>query len=75
VYKDSTPPREGLVASVPERHTARLRDGMHTSDLPVAAQALTVSMMWQPRMEADPAHRWLRRRVHELCAGGPAGES
>ncbi len=64
-----------LVASVPERHTARLRDGMHTFGLPVATPAVTVSMMWHPRMEADPAHRWLRRWVYELCAGGPAGES
>jgi DNA-binding transcriptional LysR family regulator len=60
-----------LVANVPERHTARLRDGMHTFDLPVATPALTVSMMWHPRMDADPAHRWLRRWVYELCAGGP----
>jgi DNA-binding transcriptional LysR family regulator len=64
-----------LVANVPERHTARLRDGMHTFDLPVATPALTVSMMWHPRMEADPAHRWLRRWVYELCAGAPAGAS
>jgi DNA-binding transcriptional LysR family regulator len=58
-----------LVASVPERHTARLRDGMHTFDLPVATPPVTVSMLWHPRMEADPAHRWLRRWVHDVCAG------
>lgn len=61
-----------LVASVPERHTARLRDGMHTFELPVATPPLTVSMLWHPRMEADPAHRWLRRWVYEVCAGAPA---
>jgi DNA-binding transcriptional LysR family regulator len=61
-----------LVASVPERHTARLRDGMHTFELPVATPPLTVSMLWHPRMEADPGHRWLRRWVYELCAGAPA---
>jgi DNA-binding transcriptional LysR family regulator len=57
-----------LVANVPERHTARLRDGMHTFELPVATPPVTVSMLWHPRMEADPAHRWLRRWVHEVCA-------
>jgi DNA-binding transcriptional LysR family regulator len=62
-----------LVANVPERHTARLRDGMHTFELPVATPVLTVSMMWHPRMEADPAHRWLRRWVFDICAGGPDG--
>jgi DNA-binding transcriptional LysR family regulator len=61
-----------LVACVPERHTARLRDGMHTFELPVATPPLTVSMLWHPRMEADPAHRWLRRWVYEICAGAPA---
>ena len=58
-----------LVANVPERHTARLRDGMHTFDPPVATPPVTVSMLWHPRMEADPAHRWLRRWVHDVCAG------
>jgi DNA-binding transcriptional LysR family regulator len=57
-----------LVANVPERHTARLRDGMHTFELPVATPPVTVSMLWHPRMEADPAHRWLRRWVHDVCA-------
>jgi DNA-binding transcriptional LysR family regulator len=58
-----------LVANVPERHTARLRDGVHTFELPVATPPVTVSMLWHPRMEADPAHRWLRRWVHDVCAG------
>jgi DNA-binding transcriptional LysR family regulator len=61
-----------LVACVPERHTARLRDGMFTFEIPVATPPLTVSMLWHPRMEADPAHRWLRRWVYEICVGAPA---
>ena len=52
---------------------SRLRDGMHTFELPVATPALTVSMLWHPRMDADPAHRWLRRWVYEVCTGSPAG--
>lgn len=58
-----------LVASVPERHTGNLRAGMHTFPLPVATPDFTVSMMWHPRMEADPAHRWLRGLVREVCGG------
>jgi hypothetical protein len=27
-----------------------------------------VSLLWHPRMETDPAHRWLRGRVREVCA-------
>jgi DNA-binding transcriptional LysR family regulator len=58
-----------LVASVPERHTGKLRAGMHTFALPVALPEITVSLLWHPRMDADPAHRWLRRCVREACAG------
>ena len=57
-----------LVATVPERHTASLRAGMHCFPLPVAAQEFTVSMLWHPRMHADPAHQWLRGLVLDTCA-------
>jgi len=30
---------------------------------------ITVSLLWHPRMDADPAHRWLRRCVRDACAG------
>ncbi len=59
----------GLVASVPERHTGKLRAGMHSFALPVALPEITVSLLWHPRMDADPAHRWLRRCVREACVG------
>ncbi len=58
-----------LIATVPERHTGNLRAGMHSFDLPFATPALTVSMLWHPRLHADAAHRWLRRCVREVCAG------
>ncbi|MFT3771068.1 MAG: LysR family transcriptional regulator [Minicystis sp.] len=62
-----------LVASVPERHTGSLRAGMRVLALPFATPEITVSMLWHPRLDADPAHRWLRRCVREVCAeaGGP----
>lgn len=56
-----------LVATVPDRHTANLRSGMVSLPLPVPAQEFTVSMLWHPRMDADPAHRWLRMCVREIC--------
>jgi DNA-binding transcriptional LysR family regulator len=58
-----------LVASVPERHTGKLRAGMHTFALPLAPPEITVSLLWHPRMDADPAHRWLRGCVREACGG------
>jgi DNA-binding transcriptional LysR family regulator len=58
-----------LIASVPERHTGNLRAGMHSFRLPVPTPEITVSMLWHPRLDGDPAHRWLRARVREVCAG------
>ncbi|MGO4136980.1 LysR family transcriptional regulator [Rhizobium brockwellii] len=57
-----------LIASVPERHTGALRQGMHSFPLPVPTPEITVSLLWHPRMEADPAHRWLRGCVRDACA-------
>jgi len=57
-----------LIASVPERHTGNLRAGMHSFPIPVATPEITVSLLWHPRLDADPAHRWLRRCVREACA-------
>ena len=59
-----------LVATVPDRHTASLRSGMASFALPVQGQSFTVSMLWHPRLEADPAHRWLRGCVREVCEVG-----
>lgn len=56
-----------LVASVPERHTANLREGMHCFPLPVETPEFTVSLLWHPRLDADPAHRWLRGVVRASC--------
>jgi len=61
-----------LVASVPERHTGKLRAGMLSFALPVATPEITVSLMWHPRLDADAAHRWLRTCVREVCADQPA---
>src|SRR5690606_28692631 len=35
-----------LIASVPERHTATLRVGMHSFSLPFSAPEVTVSLLW-----------------------------
>jgi DNA-binding transcriptional LysR family regulator len=35
--------------------------------LPVRTEAITVSQMWHPRVDHDPAHRWLRGLVLAIC--------
>lgn len=57
-----------LVASVPELHTAALREGMVSFALPFAMKEMLVSMLWHPRLDADIAHRWLRGCLQAACA-------
>ncbi len=56
-----------LIASVPERHTGVLRADLHTFPLPFPTPEITVSLLWHPRLEADPVHRWLRGLVVDVC--------
>jgi DNA-binding transcriptional LysR family regulator len=56
-----------LVATVPARFTAKLRDGMRSFTLPMATPEISVSLLWHPRQDTDPALRWLRARVRAVC--------
>ena len=60
-----------LIASVPERHTGNLRAGMYSFPLPVSSPEIAISLLWHPRMDADPAHRWLRGLVMDICVADP----
>lgn len=59
-----------LIATVPARHTAALRDGMFTFPVPVEMRDFTISLLWHPRLDGDPAHCWLRKCVREACRSG-----
>jgi DNA-binding transcriptional LysR family regulator len=55
-----------LVALVPHsciRDREIMAQGLHGFDLPVATPELAISAMWHPRLDADPAHRWLRQQL------------
>lgn len=65
---------DDLIATVPERHTATLRTGLHSFALPLVLAPITVSMLWHPRLDADPAHRWLRTCLREICAEPAAND-
>ena len=60
-----------LIATVPESHTGNLRDGMHSFPLPIRTPEITVSLLWHPRLHADPAHLWLRSLVLDTCRASP----
>jgi len=57
-----------MIATVPERHSGKLRAGMHSFPLPFAMPEITLSLLWHPRLDADPAHRWLRGCLRDVCA-------
>ncbi|ELY5879152.1 LysR family transcriptional regulator [Cronobacter sakazakii] len=58
-----------LVALVPASFLINLPGdtGLTWFELPVATRPITVSQMWHPRLDADPAHRWLRQFVLAEC--------
>jgi DNA-binding transcriptional LysR family regulator len=60
-----------LVALLPASFMATLHGAQsapaHAFDLPVPVDAFSISLMWHPRHEADPAHRWLRELIVAAC--------
>ncbi len=36
----------------------------------IGAEALAISLAWHPRFDADPAHRWHRSALRNVCAAG-----
>ena len=60
-----------LLVTVHERHTGSLFAGMYSFALPLHIPQFTVSLLWHPRLDADPAHRWLRGCVRDACAVQP----
>ena len=41
--------------------------GLQSFVLPVRTPEIVISAMWHPRVDADPAHRWLRDTVIAVC--------
>jgi DNA-binding transcriptional LysR family regulator len=64
-----------LIATVPERHTGNLRAGMFSFRIPISTPEFIVSLLWHPRLDADLAHRWLRKCVQATCAEQLANSS
>lgn len=62
-----------LVALVPRSALAsptsvgRNAQGLVGFDLPVRTPPITIAAMWHPRMDADPAHSWLRETLMAVC--------
>ncbi len=59
-----------LVALVPEQMTDRLASplGLDVYEAPVPIPPIDLSMIWNRRSSANPAHRWLRDQIAEILA-------
>ncbi|MFX1766605.1 LysR family transcriptional regulator [Paraburkholderia sp. A1RI-2L] len=58
-------------AFAPEHAAA---NGLQWFELPVSTSAFNVSSIWHPRLDHDPAHRWLRAEILAVClAAYPPG--
>jgi DNA-binding transcriptional LysR family regulator len=58
-------PRSCLGKTMVSDHGAAA--GLEGFDLPLPMPEFKISAMWHPRMDADPAHRWLRDTVMAVC--------
>jgi DNA-binding transcriptional LysR family regulator len=58
-----------LVALIPSSYFEHLRarGTLRSFPLPMPTEQITVSQMWHPRLDRDPAHQWLRGLVLEVC--------
>ncbi|MEP6723307.1 MAG: LysR substrate-binding domain-containing protein, partial [Variovorax sp.] len=65
----STAAATDMVALMPASYFEHLRasTALRSFELPVPTEHITISQMWHPRFERDPAHRWLRGVVLEVC--------
>lgn len=62
--------RTDFIALVPASFLINLAapEAWFTFELPVKTGRITVSQMWHPRTEVDPAHRWLRQFMRDICS-------
>lgn len=56
-----------LVALIPASFLISEPDGLYAFELPLKTREITISQMWHPRSDVDPAHRWLRQLVLSVC--------
>ena len=65
----STAAETDMVALIPASYFehARANGALRSFELPVPTQHITISQMWHPRLDRDPAHRWLRGVVLDVC--------
>lgn len=52
-----------LVAAIPRRLADIAPGGLEVFDLPLAHTDFEMLLSWHPRMQSDPGHEWLRKKI------------
>ena len=55
------------IATVPAKFAALAGSDLKQLKPPIDLPALHVMQYWHETLHRDPAHRWLRQQLHELC--------
>ena len=65
----STAAATDMVALIPASYFEHLRasEALRSFELPVSTEQITISQMWHPRVDRDPAHQWLRSVMLDVC--------
>ncbi|CAO3404775.1 LysR family transcriptional regulator [Azospirillum palustre] len=58
-------PRSCLGNGLTDGHSSS--PGLDSFELPVRTADFAISAIWHPRLQADPAHRWLRETIAAVC--------
>lgn len=64
-----------LILALPEhvqQKIALLGLPLRSFALPLALSSVTVMQAWHPRFDNDPAHRWLRQTLKQICSVQPS---
>lgn len=57
------PPAPDLISA----QAVQSAPGLQHFELPMPTTPFSVAAIWHPRLDQDPAHRWLRNEVLEVC--------
>lgn len=63
-----------VLPSIPENlmpGVERLGLKLHAFQVPVPMRPVTLVQAWPPRLDSDPAHRWLRQTIKQVCGTPP----
>jgi DNA-binding transcriptional LysR family regulator len=62
--------KSDLVGTVPAtlaERAVREQRAIQMFKLPFETKGLAIGQAWHPRLDGDPAHRWLRSRIRDVC--------